>query len=254
MKKISVLLSTIMLLCLVAGFACANTLSKDTDVFKTTADGKMTITDVLIEGTEYEQIDSLTSVNGSAFDTYYYTSAPIEWAKIAYIDHGGIRQEGWIVLNPNVITGINMSAFDTDDDSMSTLPPDGFNGNSSSERGFVLCETLSLRESPSTVSAVLTTLPYGSWCEIIAKQDVWFNVVYVDTNGIRYQGWVKGEYVLVNPAYFHAGVETAVYAFPATDAKRVGLLDAGASHPIIGELNDFWIISLRGACGFVEKP
>lgn len=250
MKKIFALIAVVVALCFLVGACFANTLSRDTDVFKTTDNGKMTIVDVLVEGTEYEQIDRLTAVVGTAFDSYYYTSSPIEWVKVAYMSIKGERIEGWIVTNPEVITGINMDVFAANTQS----PQEGNNGSLRTSLGFVLCETLSLRSNPNTDSETLCTLPYGSQVEIISEQNEWNYVTCYNVNGEKYAGWVKGEYVLADPTYFQASVETPVYALPAAGSKRVGLLDIGATHPILGEIDNFMVISLRGACGFVLKP
>lgn len=118
---------------------------------------------------------------------------------------------------------------------------------------FVLCESLSLRENPDVASPVLVTLKYGAHCTIMEENDSWFNVVYRDEQGRSYEGWIKKDYVLVNPIYFTPGEETPVYAIPSTDSKRVGLISGDTEYPIIGEYNGFLAISLRGASGFVVK-
>lgn len=118
---------------------------------------------------------------------------------------------------------------------------------------FVLCESLSLRENPDTASQVLVTLEYGAHGTIMEENDSWFNVVYSDEQGRHYEGWIKKDYVLVNPSYFTPGEETPVYAIPSTDSKRVGLISGDTDYPIIGEYNGFLAISLRGASGFVVK-
>ncbi len=127
--------------------------------------------------------------------------------------------------------------------------------------GLVLCETLSLRTSPDSASTVLTTLDYGQRLTIINTSDPWMEVSCAlldpETGMVTatYRGWVRGEYVLEEPTFFTPAQETPVFALPATDAKRVALLDAASGpYPIIAEYEGYLAISLRGASGFVEKP
>ncbi len=248
MKKLISFLLIGGILSLGAVSCMADTLSRATDVFEVTEDGqKMQIVSVLDEGTEYELIERLITPEGSAFDSYYYVSTPIEWMKISYRDWNGNMQQGWIVPNPDAISGIKMSVF---------------NGNSSEEYeeyngydgGFVLCESLSLRENPEVTSNILTTLKYGARCTIIGENGSWYNIVYSRDQSPSYSGWAKKDYILVNPDYFTPNGETPVYALPSNNSKRVGLISGETDYPIIGELNGFLAISLRGASGFVARP
>ena len=123
------------------------------------------------------------------------------------------------------------------------------NPPSTGDSGYILCETLSARSSPDASSNLMFSLTYGNWVQIMQKQGAWYQIIW---NGKR--GWVRNEYVLINPEIFYPYAETAVYALPDKNAKRVGLLSASdIGYPIISQYGDFWVISLRGACGFVEK-
>lgn len=126
-----------------------------------------------------------------------------------------------------------------------------FNGY---DQGFVLCESLSMRESPYTASVLLDTLEYGTYCTILEEDGSWYDVVYRNEAGQLFGGWVRKEYVLVNPECFTPDGETPVYAMPVEGSKRVGLIEGGTPYPIIGEVGGFLAISLRGASGFVAKP
>lgn len=245
MKKIAISLLVGIALSLSIISSNAETLQQATDVFKVTDDGrKMQIVTVLDEGTEYEVMERLTTQVGSAFDSYFFSNAPIEWTRISYRDRNGNAQQGWIVANPDTVIGINMSVFDGSSS-------EEYNGY---DAGFVLCETLSLREKPDVISNTLHTLTYGATCTVIEENGSWYNIVYHDEKDQRYSGWVRKEYVLINPNFFTPNGETPVYAIPSSDSKRVGLINGGTSYPIIGEFNGFLAISLRGASGFVAKP
>ena len=245
MKKLAILLLVGIALLLGISPCNAEILQQATDVFEVSDDGqKMQIVTVLEEGTEYELIERVVTQAGSTFDSYYYSDVPIEWGRISFWDRNGYVRQGWIVMNPDVITGINMSVFDDD----SSGEYNGYNS------GFVLCESLSLREQPEGSSPLLDTLAYGTSCTILEESGSWYNVVYRSQEGIRYSGWVRKEYVLMNPTYFTPNEETPVYAMPSSGSKRVGLIDSGTSYPVIGLFDGFLVISLRGASGFVKTP
>lgn len=221
------------------------TLQHATDVFEITDDGrKMHIVTVLDEGTEYCPLEKIVTQADTAFDSYFYSDSPIEWIRISYHDREGNVQQGWIVANTEAITGINMSVFDD-------TSSEEYNGY---DLGFVLCETLSLRENPDATSKIIQTMTYGTYFTVIEESGSWYNVTYRDEEGLRYSGWVRKEYVLVNPDYFIPDGETPVYAMPSGSAKRVGLISGETRYPIIGEIDGFLVISLRGASGFVVKP
>lgn len=245
MKKFTVFLLVGLTLAFGIVSCHAETLQQPTDVFEVSDDGrKMQIVTVLDEGTEYELIERVVTQAGSTFDSYYDSDVPIEWGRISFWDRNGYVRQGWIVMNPDAITGIHMSVFDDDSS-------EEYNGYDS---GFVLCESLSLRENPDAASNVLLTLTYGAYCTLIEESGSWYNVVYRNEQGQRYSGWVRKEYVLINPDYFTPNGETPVYAMPSSTSKRVGLISSGTTYPIIGEFNGFLAISLRGGSGFVAKP
>ncbi|MBQ3156985.1 MAG: hypothetical protein IJB81_08685 [Clostridia bacterium] len=223
----------------------AEMLQHATDVFEVTEDGQqMRIATVLDEGTEYVPIEKIVAQDGTAFDVYYFSDFPIEWIRILYRDRKGAVQQGWIVVNPDAITGINMHVFDDTSD-------EAYNGDA---LGIVLCESLSLREQPDAASTRLHTMTYGTCCTMTAEIGAWYKVSYCDEDHLHHSGWVRKEYVLVNPNYFIPDGETPVYALPSGNSKRVGLIYGETGYPIIGEMNGFFAISLRGASGFVAKP
>ena len=221
------------------------TLQQATDVFEVTYDGRrMRIVTVLDEGTKYEPIERIVTQDDTAFDSYFFSDSPIEWIRISYRDRNGNVQQGWIVANTDAITGINMSVFDVTSN-------EEYNGY---DLGYVLCEFLSLRENPDVTSKLIHTMTYGTYCTVKEESGSWYNVTYRNEEHMRYSGWVRKEYILVNPDYFVPDGETPVYAMPSGSSKRVGLISGETRYPIIGEINGFLVISLRGASGFVVKP
>ncbi|MGN0747369.1 MAG: hypothetical protein ACI4ML_11885, partial [Aristaeellaceae bacterium] len=117
----------------------------------------------------------------------------------------------------------------------------------------VLCESLSLRQSPSFSAQVITTL---GWNTTLLPEgdpvDGWQLVTVVaDDGSLGYTGYVRSEYLLYDCRWYTAAASTPVYAYPSPEAPRVGLLDKDSAYPIIAEYNGYIVISLRGASGFV---
>ena len=256
MKKLAILL-VVTLACLIYSTGFAEILTEAHDVFNPTADGRsVEIVDVIDIGTSYDILETMTTYGDSPFDTRFPSNAPIVWRRIAYTNHYGISSEGWIIMNPAVITDYYCDFEDNTPpvDNSASFNDTEWNGYPTVVgRGFVLCESLTMRRNPATSADVVTSLPYGTTFEIRDGINLWYWITYNAPNGDRYEGYVRSEYVLVDPQYYSPSAETAVYAMPSTDSKRVGLIDAGKSYPIIGEMNGFYVISLRGASGFVVK-
>ena len=117
-----------------------------------------------------------------------------------------------------------------------------------SSTGYVLCESLSMRESPDPYANVIATLTYGTTFSISQKNGSWW---YAQANGKS--GWINSSYALLDPQYYYAATETPVFAYASADAKRIGLIDAGTQLAIIAETNEYYIVSFRSASGFISR-
>ncbi|MDR0928322.1 MAG: SH3 domain-containing protein [Oscillospiraceae bacterium] len=189
----------------------------------------------------YAHHDTHSSVIAVADSGTIYTiinATQVErWIKIAYSDPiTGVHTEGWI--NESLLAVPSTVYADATGQSLST--------------GFVLCETLTLRETPSTLSARVGFMEYSATFDILEESNGWYRVQYHGVERLA-EGWVQSAYVLKDPAYYAASVETPVLAYPAADAKRVGLIDPGTELAIIAETDDYYIVSLRSASGFIAK-
>lgn len=116
--------------------------------------------------------------------------------------------------------------------------------------GYVLCDSLTLRSKPDINSKSLRSLSHGQKLLISMREGEWYHV-YVSEH---VEGWVKSEYVLVNPPLYVTEAETPAYAYGSRYAPRVALLSKNETLPIIHTTEDYYIISLRGASAWVEKP
>ena len=124
----------------------------------------------------------------------------------------------------------------------------------------VLCEELTLREQPSASSKAVKTLSYGDRAIAVgADQPTGAEI----KNGFVYctlgdsedspAGWINADYIVINPAWYVTEKNTAVYAWNDTAAPKVALLDKGERLPVLKEEGDWYIISLRGAVGWIHK-
>jgi len=124
----------------------------------------------------------------------------------------------------------------------------------------VLCEKLTMREKPSASSKAVKTLKYGDRPNVVGadaptgprKENGFVYCVLGDTEGSPV-GWINADYLVINPAWYVTEKETAVYAWNDTAALKVALLDKGTRLPILKEAGDWYLISLRGAVGWIHK-
>ena len=124
----------------------------------------------------------------------------------------------------------------------------------------VLCETLSLRETPNTYSRVIQTLHYGDTPIVVgadlpagAKEENGFVYCTLDDSEDSPCGWINADYIIINPSWYVTERNKPVYAWNDTQAPKVALLDRGVRLPILKEEGDWYVISLRGAVGWIYK-
>ena len=116
----------------------------------------------------------------------------------------------------------------------------------------VLCETLSVRNDPSTSSKTVKTLRYGTKLLVTRQTNGWAECVLSDDVNAGPAGWVKADYLAINPAWFRADAKTTAYAWNSTSAPKVGLLEKNTMLPILKMEGNWIIVSLRGAVGFIR--
>ena len=120
----------------------------------------------------------------------------------------------------------------------------------------VLCEELTLRETPGTSSKALRILHYGDRINVIENENIrqqsngWAYCVLGDSEDAD-TGWVNPDYIIVDPAWYRTDRKTPVYAWNDTVAPKVALLDKGETLPILKEEGEWLIVSLRGAVGWI---
>lgn len=116
----------------------------------------------------------------------------------------------------------------------------------------VLCEELTLRKDPSASAGAVETLQYGSLINVMKQENGWAYCVFGDSEESP-AGWVKTDYITVDPAWYLTTAATPVYAWNDAAAPKVALLDKDTRLPILKDDGDWLVVSLRGASGWILK-
>ena len=149
--------------------------------------------------------------------------------------------------------------------SATILPPAGADEDFKAWTGIdctpaiVLCESLSIYDERGDQGGKKVSSRYyskdGDPMPVIESWDGWAKIYYAD--GTK-TGWVRSDYLLMDPAWYRCDDATQVYAYPDAMSPRVALLGTGDELPIITEYDDDtingWVcVSLRGAAGWIRK-
>lgn len=123
----------------------------------------------------------------------------------------------------------------------------------------VLCEKLTLREKPSSSSKAMQSLDYGDQPIVIGADnptgpEVENGFVYCTLGDSEDSpcGWINADYIVINPAWYVTEEKTTVYAWNDTAAPKIALLDNDTRLPILKEDGDWYLVSLRGAVGWIH--
>ena len=124
----------------------------------------------------------------------------------------------------------------------------------------VLCEKLTLREAPHASAKAMQTLNYGDLPIVVGADlpggaEVENGFVYCTLGDSEDSpcGWINADYIAINPAWYVTEKKTTVYAWNDAAAPKVALLDKGTRLPILKEQGDWYLVSLRGAVGWIHK-
>lgn len=124
----------------------------------------------------------------------------------------------------------------------------------------VLCEKLTLREQPDASSRAVQTLQYGDLPIVVgadseqgAREENGFLYCVLGDGEDSPSGWLNKDYLFINPAWYITERSTPVYAWNGADSPRIGLLDGGTRLPILKEEAGWYLVSLRGAAGWIRK-
>ena len=123
-----------------------------------------------------------------------------------------------------------------------------------------LCEKLTLREKPSASSKTMQSLKYGDQPIVInadlpegPEEENGFVYCILDDSEDSPCGWIDSDYIVINPAWYVTEQKTRVYAWNDSAAPKVALLEKGTRLPILKEDGDWYLVSLRGAVGWIHR-
>lgn len=122
----------------------------------------------------------------------------------------------------------------------------------------VLCESLSILDARGDQGGkkVGSLLYTGKTIPVIESWDGYAKIYYADGTET---GWVRNDYLMMDPAFYVCDESMQVYAYPDVMAPKIALLDKGTKLPILTEYDDGvsiggWVcVSLRGAAGWIRK-
>ena len=116
----------------------------------------------------------------------------------------------------------------------------------------VLCESLTVRQSRSASAKVVTTVPYGSKIIVTEEKDNWAKCVLSDSEDAL-SGWVNSEFIAIDPAWYRTDAKTTVYAWNDLTAPKVALLEKDITLAILRIDEEWIVVSLRGASGWIHR-
>jgi uncharacterized protein YgiM (DUF1202 family) len=123
------------------------------------------------------------------------------------------------------------------------------------ETGEVISQNVTLREGHTTGSGAIRSLHNGETFEILDRYEDWLYIAYFDMDTSQtMNGWLLDYYVAENPIHITLrNSNTAAYAYPSSESKRVGSLSKYTRLTVIAQLDRYWVVSLREAAAAIPK-
>jgi uncharacterized protein YgiM (DUF1202 family) len=123
------------------------------------------------------------------------------------------------------------------------------------ETGEVVSQNVTLRVGHTSGSTTVRSLHNGETFEILDRWEDWLYIAYFDTDTAQtINGWLLDYYVVENPIHITLrNSNTAAYAYPSSDSKRVGSISKYTRLTVIAQLDRFWVVSLREAAAAIPK-
>lgn len=114
----------------------------------------------------------------------------------------------------------------------------------------VLCRSLSGHLDHDSTSRKMKTLSAGNTFLTSENIDGWQNCFYEEGKDPI---WVRDFYLAIDPAWYITDGQTAVYAYDDLEAPRVALLGRNEELPVLLETEEWCVVGLRGAAGWIRK-
>ncbi len=165
-----------------------------------------------------------------------------------------MRKYGWLTILVTLFVALGYIGLAHAE----IIPPHG-PGQQIGYPAVVLCEKLTLREKPSSSAKAMQSLDYGDEPIVIDADgptgaEVVNGFVYVTLDDSEESpcGWINADYIVINPSWYVTEGKTTVYAWDDTAAPKLALLDTDTRLPILKEDGDWYLVSLRGAVGWIH--
>jgi len=198
-------------------------------------------------------------VNDSSNNLTLYSQPSSSSLPSAIVPPGGtflIKEglgNGWFTVEYNGKKAYAMMSADwyilVEDDS-----PDDYDGDSGGMGlgfGIVISSSVSLRAEPSTSAKLVTTLSNDDNFDVVMSNGSWYFIKYRDKNNKPFEGWVRSEYIVLNPDIVVTNQLAPAYAYPNSGAKHVGQLTKGTRLVVIETYGNYYCVNLRSAAAFV---
>lgn len=118
-----------------------------------------------------------------------------------------------------------------------------------SGQGHIISKNAAIREDSRESSKKFFDAKNGDVFNIIGEVPNWYQL-WLEDGTIA---WVHSWYMVKDPKTVYLCEGAPVYAAPELTDKRVGYVTAGDHYTVIAENDDYYIINLRTAAGYLPK-
>lgn len=115
--------------------------------------------------------------------------------------------------------------------------------------GYVISRNVSVRVAPEESAKMIFSAKNGDVLNIVGENGSWYTIK-LDDGTIAY---AHSAYIMLNPKVIYLCSGAPVYAAPSLTKKRVGYVSAGDMFVVIAETDNYYLVNLRTAAGYIPK-
>ncbi len=115
--------------------------------------------------------------------------------------------------------------------------------------GYVISRNVSVRVAPEESAKMVFSAKNGDVLNIVGENGSWYTIK-LDDGTIAY---AHSAYIMLNPKVIYLCSGAPVYAAPSLTNKRVGYVSAGDMFVVIAETDNYYLVNLRTAAGYISK-
>ena len=117
----------------------------------------------------------------------------------------------------------------------------------------VLCESLPVHKEASADSEKVQELKAGDRIMVMEQQDGWAHIAVSDAVDAEPPGWVKTDFLAIDPAWYKTEDTTLVYAWNDLKANKVAEVQKDTELPILKDDGEWVVVGINGASGWIHK-